>query len=441
MVKKLAVCSLIGLILAGLDVHAGNSQLEADTQALLTGHLYRDAIDRLSSVNEKSDDYGAALRLLGNIYRDGLGVPVDLDRSVAFYRDAVANGDSEAGYAIGLAYETGQGVPKSAASAFHWYESVADKDPTAALRTAEIILANESSPGFHGRDPIPYLRFAVERGLTRAQYVLAQLYLVGSHVDRNEEEGLSLLRLAAKSLPEAKSRLGMVLDTQGLYADAKLLFEDALPTGDAMAAAFLGHYAESGIEGPADADRALALYERAHGIAWAEEGYRRLTEQAQSIELLGFRAYGSTRRQIREHLKALGIKQVGGAEYFDAFDVSAALDRPNVALTTAYAPGAPEYLAEINYQFALDSSRHARDLLEEIEITLTQKYGAAADKQRSKGNYLWVWTKGQTRVELSHENSASAINVTYKMAPYVEALNRYVALKRQNEKGGIDNAL
>ena len=59
---------------------------------------------------------------LGDMYRDGDGVPKDDAEAVRWYRLAAEQGHARAAYNLGLMYETGEGVPQDYVRAHMWYK-------------------------------------------------------------------------------------------------------------------------------------------------------------------------------------------------------------------------------------------------------------------------------------------------------------------------------
>ncbi len=87
-----------------------------------------------------------------------------------------------------------------------------------------------------------YYREGAVRGGANAQVNLARMYLTGTGVHRNEDEGLRWMRRAAEQgLPAAQTSLGSAYQTgDGVvqdYAEALHWYESAARQGDAQAAA------------------------------------------------------------------------------------------------------------------------------------------------------------------------------------------------------------
>ncbi len=77
----------------------------------------------------------SAQYFLGNMYRDGDGVPQDDSQAVDLYRKAAAQGDVRAQIALGLMYKLGRGVTKDNSQAADWYRKAAAQSDAFAQYT------------------------------------------------------------------------------------------------------------------------------------------------------------------------------------------------------------------------------------------------------------------------------------------------------------------
>ena len=64
---------------------------------------------------------------LGNMHREGEGVPQDDAEAVKWYRRAADQGNASAQFNLGVMYAKGQGVPKDDTEAVKWYRRAADQ--------------------------------------------------------------------------------------------------------------------------------------------------------------------------------------------------------------------------------------------------------------------------------------------------------------------------
>jgi hypothetical protein len=58
---------------------------------------------------------------LGDMYRDGIGVPPNLDEAIAWYQSAAEAGDPSAQAALAALYREGRGVNRDLIQAYKWY--------------------------------------------------------------------------------------------------------------------------------------------------------------------------------------------------------------------------------------------------------------------------------------------------------------------------------
>lgn len=425
------------ILLAAFGSMASESvNLEEDVNALWEARLYSQAIDRLSRVAADSSEFPVSRRLMGIAYRKGYGVDENAASAAAEFRVAALAGDARAQYELADAYAVGRGVPQSAESAFTWYELSADREPRAALRYAEIVLANSEIERLKPRhEPIGRLRFAADAGLARAQFVLASLMLNGAVEPEEDGEAERLLEQAAASDMSAKTALARLAHGEQNYSRSRALFEDAHAAGDTSASAFLAFYAEMGIGEPIDRAKALRLYELARDVEWTTEGARRLRQHFSSVEMFGLRMYGTSRPEVRAHFASIGLRMLDGRDYFDAYDIRQVLEDRDGFLTVAFAPGQPAYVAEINYQFKAADKRSREALFDQLAEGLVGEYGEADRNERSKGDRLATWKRDDTTIVLRQGVKHDNVMVTYKLYPYAKSLGEYLAQRNDTEKG------
>ena len=418
----------------------GAQNLEGDVLKLQDARLYAEAVRRLESITENDGSFAEAQRLLGDVHRHGRGVSKNDEKAVEHYRKAARLGDVVAMYELGVAYESGLGVPVSASGAFHWYDAAALEHPTAALRYAEIVLANQDNSDIVARhDPIERLQFAAGAGVMKAKYLLAGLAMRGAAGEIDTETAMVLLEEASRDIAEANTLLGQIAHKNGNVEAAKPRFEAALDKGDTSAAAYLGHYAEHGIGEAVDRRRAFEMYEKAKGVSWADEGRRRIATHYKSIELFGTRIYGVPREELRTRFAGQGLTILSQEGYFDAFDASSRLAGRDATVTVAYAPTPPAYVAEVTYEFSTEKRRDSLNLYREAEEKLREKYGEPTRNDRKDRTRFMHWTVGDARVVLSHKSSESKVHVTYQLSPYANELRQFV--QKTEDRGDLANAL
>lgn len=439
-IRRALVVAVIGLAATGAAATPPNS-LEIDITAMRNAHLYVEQFTRLSAIIESEPENTAAKRMLGEAYAKGWGTAADPVRAALLYRDAAAGGDWDAQFMLGQAYEKGEGVTRSAAAAITWYDTAASKSPQAALRYAQIALAKRKGSSFIiTHDPIDRLEFASANGIDEATYLLASMMLKGDRLEVNRRKATELLTGLSARLPKAKSALGALKHAESDYSRAKQLFQEAYEGGDSEAAAYLGHYAELGIGEAINRRKAHQLYARAVGVSWATVGKERLDEHFSSFELFGLPMYGLTRRQLKDHLQKNGMSVIGGEDYFDAFDATALMNGRSAILTVAYAPGSPEYIAEINYQFDVSGRINIRKQFDELTVSLTKEYGEPDSESRERGNKTFGWVQGKSVIHLSMLPKKRSLTITYHLNPYFDTLSHYIAARNRREEGVLSDA-
>ncbi|MDP3320091.1 MAG: hypothetical protein Q8S58_13260 [Bosea sp. (in: a-proteobacteria)] len=96
--------ALAGLLLAGLafPLSAGAAERDTAYAAYQTGHYRRALSEALKRIEADSKD-AAAMTLVGEIYRQGLGVRPDQRVATEWYERAAERGDINAAYALAIA--------------------------------------------------------------------------------------------------------------------------------------------------------------------------------------------------------------------------------------------------------------------------------------------------------------------------------------------------
>ena len=74
---------------------------------------------------EADSNDAPAMALMGELYRDGLGLRRNLEEATRWYRLAADRGDPPAAFALALAYLQGQGVQQDVKAAIPWLELAA----------------------------------------------------------------------------------------------------------------------------------------------------------------------------------------------------------------------------------------------------------------------------------------------------------------------------
>lgn len=135
----------------------------------------------------KRGDYATALRLmrpladqgnaeaqydLGRAYNFGQGVPEDFAEAARWFRKAAEQGHSEAQLSLGYAYDQGEGVPKDHAEAARWYRKAAEQGNSTAQSNLVHMYAKGLGVPKDYDEAARWFRKAAAQGDTSAQSAL-----------------------------------------------------------------------------------------------------------------------------------------------------------------------------------------------------------------------------------------------------------------------------
>lgn len=157
---RLAIFSLCSLIfLTALADSTAFADYQAAYAAYRNGN-FTETLRQLEPLDQQGNPH--AQYLLGEIYRDGQGIPRNLNTAASWYRRAAKQGDESAQLALAQMYERGEGVQQNYAKAAYWYQ------------------------------------WAAEQEVAEAQFRLGQYYISGLGVEKNEEKAAMWYQLAAR---------------------------------------------------------------------------------------------------------------------------------------------------------------------------------------------------------------------------------------------------
>lgn len=123
--RLLAVVTIVATLAAPLS--AARAGFEEGQVAYQEGH-YATAFRELLSSAERGN--AVANTLIGNLYRDGLGVAQDYAAAARHYRRGAEGGSCPAMFALARMYHLGRGVAEDPAVAAKWYRSAAERGHT-----------------------------------------------------------------------------------------------------------------------------------------------------------------------------------------------------------------------------------------------------------------------------------------------------------------------
>lgn len=192
-----------------------------------------------------------AMKDLGDLYAQGIGVAQDFAEAYKWYRMAAEKGDASGQFYVGVYFEKGKGVKKDLTEACRWYaQAAAQGIVEAQYNLGNMYYFGRGVPKNDFEASRWYLR-AAEQGHTDAQFNLACCYHKGEGVSKNISQAIHWYKKAAEG-------------------------------GNADALNNLGSLYEDGIGVPRNKREALRLYKQAADIGGdeaAERNYRRLLRE------------------------------------------------------------------------------------------------------------------------------------------------------------------
>ena len=109
--------------------------------------MFESVISRRVSDHSLHDDHSgnrtgfrknaAAQANAGKFYKNGTGVPQDLEKALKYYRSAISQGNHSAMNNLAVMYEDGVGVPQDLDQAIYWYKAAAERGNPSAPRALE----------------------------------------------------------------------------------------------------------------------------------------------------------------------------------------------------------------------------------------------------------------------------------------------------------------
>lgn len=141
----------------------------------------------------------------------------DYAKAVAIWRPLAQAGDADAQFNLGQAYKLGRSVPVDISAALDWYRKAAALGHYRAEDNLGLLLFQQN----RREEAMPYIRKSADRGEARAQYLLATAMYNGDLAERDWVKAYALMTQAARDgLPQASTSL-KVMD-QNLSASQRI---------------------------------------------------------------------------------------------------------------------------------------------------------------------------------------------------------------------------
>ncbi|MET0744133.1 MAG: tetratricopeptide repeat protein, partial [Microvirga sp.] len=149
--------------------------------------LYLTALREAAARLDRNPGDAPAMTLMGEIYNQGLGVPMDPTRAAGWYQLAARAGDPHALASLGLMALDGRGMEKNQAQGRAFLEQAAAKgEPSACYNLALILLTSSAEADL--KRAAELLRKGAEAEISDAQHALGVLYLRGRGVAKDPSE-------------------------------------------------------------------------------------------------------------------------------------------------------------------------------------------------------------------------------------------------------------
>jgi TPR repeat protein len=188
---------------------------------------------------ERDANDTAAMTLVGELYRQGLGVRQDFAKAADWYRLAAARGNAEAFFALGMMTLEGRGRPRDPKGGLELLDEAAGRGHAAASYNLALLLIGTGEPANLAR-AVELLRRASEAEIGDAQYALAVQLRQGRGVARDVAAAAASMKRAADNgtvAAEVEYAI-MMFNGEGVAKDeamAAKLFARAAGRGNAIA--------------------------------------------------------------------------------------------------------------------------------------------------------------------------------------------------------------
>ena len=272
--KRLArvgcLAGLIGSVLAAFP--AGAAPIADDAYGAYQAGHYRRALTEAVKRIEANNNDGAAMTLLGELYRQGLGVAPDQKIAAEWYERAEARGDINAAFALAtllLDEKSGKRDPARAGALLE--KAAAAGHPAANYNLALTLLAIGREAD--DKRAVASLEIAAKAEVADAMHALGVLAKQGRGMPASEETAARWMKQAAAAgnVPGMVEYAIMLFNGTGVAKDearAAKLFQRAAALGNPIAQNRLAKLYQFGLGIPPDTIEAAAwhLAARAQGL-------------------------------------------------------------------------------------------------------------------------------------------------------------------------------
>ena len=214
---------------------------------------------------------GPAMTLVGQLYKDGLGVRRDPKEAARWFRLAAGRGDPQGAFALAMAYMKGSGVDEDPKAARPFLDQAAAAGHSGALYNLGLLNIDAELQDF-GK-AADYFRRSAELGNMDAAYALALLYKDGRGVPKDLARAAKWMKQSAdENIVAAQLEYAIMLfNGEGIATDepaAARYFAKAAATNNPVAANRLARLLATGRGVPRNLVEAMKwhLLARAAGV-------------------------------------------------------------------------------------------------------------------------------------------------------------------------------
>ena len=227
----------------------GNS-LYREGKKYFSAGQYSEAFKILEQASELGNS--ESQNLLGTMYLDGKGVPIDYEKAFELFQTAADKNNLSAFNNLGYMYLHGKGIGKNYNKAFKSFMKAAENDDFIAQENIAYMYYNGLSTAKNYDKAFGwYLKAVNNGGSADAQYSLAQMYYYGEGCRKNTENAFKYYKEAADNGNiDGKAQIGWLYYTgEGTtvnYTEAVKYLTEAAEAGIAYAQNNLGWMYQNG---------------------------------------------------------------------------------------------------------------------------------------------------------------------------------------------------
>ncbi|KAF9273828.1 hypothetical protein BGZ88_003487 [Linnemannia elongata] len=164
---------------------------------------------------------------LGDMYRDGKGVPQDYQAAMNWYFMAVEQGDAAGQHRVGALHDKGFGVPQNHLIAMAWYIKAAEQGHASSQNSIGLLYHYGRGVLQDYAQAMEWYLMAAEQGHTDSQYNVGVSYKHGQGVPLDYKQAMDwFLKAAQQGDASSQFSIGLLYDNgQGVPQDYALAME------------------------------------------------------------------------------------------------------------------------------------------------------------------------------------------------------------------------